>query len=231
MAGDGGAVSEPIQREGSRMSAASATTLNTLPPLPDLLDRAGFRVRGNKRADCPSCPGHSRATVAFAGEVYFCHRCKRTGNRESLARELGLLATEHDHESVARRRKEAREAARLREVADRLRKSERRVLTLCRDNLLGLVALRRNAGGRLVALHAGGAERFRGETELAWDALRFVAGHEARASASYLVAAFASERDRAVFALHPEQRGAMVERVLDDGGVRADRGRWVELVL
>ena len=211
------------------MSSAPTATLNTLPPLADLLDRAGFRVRGNKRADCPSCPEHSRATVAFTGEVYFCHRCKRTGNRESLARELGLLAI--DNESVARRRREAREAARLREVADRLRKSERRVLTLCRDNLLGLVALRRNAGARLVAIDAGAQERFFQETECAWDALRFVADHEARASASYLVAAFASERDRAVFSLHPEQRGVMVERVLENGGLRADRGRWVELVL
>src|SRR5258708_29896647 len=89
------------------------------PPLAELLAQAGFRVRTARRADCPSCTGRSRMTVAFIGEVYFCHRCKRTGSRESLARELGLLAT--DQESVIRRRIEARERARLRSVADRLR--------------------------------------------------------------------------------------------------------------
>src|SRR5260370_5211710 len=90
-----------------------------LPPLAELLAQAGFRVRTARRADCPSCTGRSRMTVAFIGEVYFCHRCKRTGSRESLARELGLLAT--DQESVIRRRIEARERARLRSVAARPR--------------------------------------------------------------------------------------------------------------
>ncbi len=178
----------------------------TLPPLPDLLARAGFRVRTATRADCPSCPGHSRMTVAFIGEVYFCHRCKRTGNRQSLARELGLLAT--DRESINRRRIEARENAKVRFVADRLRVAERRILGRARANLLSLVALRRNAGARLTALHAGAYERFPQETEFAWDALRFVADHKARASASYLVAAFAGEWDRAAFSLHPERRTA-----------------------
>lgn len=201
----------------------------TLPPLSDLLALAGFRVLTARRADCPSCPGRSRMTVAFMGEVYFCHRCKRTGNRQSLARSLGLLAT--DRESLIRRRIEARASAKLRSVARRLTVAERRILGRARANLLSLVALRRNVGARLTAFYAGARERFPQETEFAWNALRFVADHEARASASYLVAAFASERDRAAFSLHPEQRTAIVDRVLADGGLRADRGRWVGLVL
>ena len=200
-----------------------------VPLLRDLLVRAGFRVRGHKRADCPSCSGQSRATVAFTREVYFCHRCKLAGNRGSLARAMGLLAT--DRESVIRRRIEARESEKVRSVADRLTVAERRTLSCARANLLSLVALRRNARARLTALYAGAHERFRQETEFAWDALRFVADHEACASASYLVAAFASERDRAAFSLHPERRTAIVDRVLEDGGLRADRGRWVGLVL
>jgi len=201
----------------------------TLSPLSDLLALAGFRVRTARRADCPSCTGSSRMTVAFAGEVYFCHRCKRTGNRRTLARELGLLAT--DRESVIRRLAEARESAKVRSVADRLRAAERCILGRARANLLSLVALRRNAGARLMALRGGARERFPQETELAWDALRFVADHEARASASYLVAAFASERDCAAFALHPERRAALVDRVLEEGGLRADHGRWMGLNL
>jgi hypothetical protein len=83
----------------------------------------------------------------------------------------------------------------------------------------------------LSVLHAGAHERFPGESELCWQALRFVADHEARASAAYLVAGFSSEKDRALFALYPDQRAPIVDRVLEDGGLRADRGRWVELVL
>jgi hypothetical protein len=212
--------------ESSRLERAR---VSRVPPLPDLLERAGFRVRSATRADCV-CPGGSRMTIAFRGDLYFCHRCHRKGSRESLARAMGLLAT--DRESLARRRKEACESAKLRSVAGRLRATERRVLVRARANLLNLVALRRNAGARLAALHAGGApERFPGETELAWAALRFMADHELRASASYLVAAFASEKDRAIFALRPGQRMPMVNRVIDQGGLLADRGRWVELVL
>jgi hypothetical protein len=45
------------------------------------------------------------------------------------------------------------------------------------------------------------------------------------------VVAFAAEKDRAAFVLHPERRAAMVDRVLGEGGLLADRGRWLELVL
>lgn len=167
--------------------------------------------------------------MAFTGEVYFCHRCKRAGNRGSLARELGLLPT--DPESIARRRNEARKNAKLQFLAARLKAAENAVLALCRVNLQGLADLRRNAGMRLSVLHAGAHERFPGESELCWQALRFVADHETRASAAYLVAAFAGEKDRALFALNPDQRPLIVDRVLEEGGSLDDRGRWVELVL
>lgn len=210
------------------MASLIASVQDVLPPMADLLVSAGFRVRSRKRADCTSCSGHSRATVAFTGEVYFCHRCNRSGNRASLARELGLLTS--DPESVARRKREAREVARLRGVADRLRDAEKQVLARSRANLLSLVALRRSVGARLAALNAGADERLSGESEFCWESLRFVADHEARASAAWLVAAFGGEKDRALFALHPSQRVPMVEGILDDGGLWADRGRWVELV-
>ncbi len=56
-----------------------------------LLETAGFRVRGATRADCIHCAGHSKGTIAFTGEVAFCHRCKWRANTITLARELGLL--------------------------------------------------------------------------------------------------------------------------------------------
>lgn len=233
--------------------------------LPELLALAGFRVRTATRADC-TCPGHSRMTISYRGDVFYCHRCGRKGSCASLMRELGLLS--NDPQTLAQRHQEARERGRLQSVATRLRTAERRILERCRANLLCLVALRRNAGARLAALakdvcpvvpeqapaeaiwplgapmwhlncvgqhstpvKAGASERFPGETELSWDVLRFVADHELRASASYLVAAFANEKDRAIFALHPEQRASLVDRVLQEGGLYADRGYWMELVL
>lgn len=199
-----------------------------LPPLSDLLARAGFRVRSATRADCV-CPGGSRMTIAFRGDLYFCHRCHRKGSRVSLMHELGLLA--NDAESLARRRREAREAARLRAVANRLQAAEKLVLARARDNLQRLVELWRNAGARLAALHDGAPERFPEETEFAWAALQLVADHEVYAVAAYLRAAFGSEQDRAAFVLHPERRAAMVDRVLEEGGLLTDRGHWLELVL
>ncbi|MBI3483848.1 MAG: hypothetical protein HY012_01670 [Acidobacteria bacterium] len=58
--------------------------------MPDLLERAGFRLRGAKRADCAYCSGSSRGTVSFTEEVAYCHRCHWTANVVTLARQTGL---------------------------------------------------------------------------------------------------------------------------------------------
>ncbi len=61
------------------------------PPMPRLLELAGFRVWG-RRADCVRCQGRSRRTVSFTSEVAYCHRCQWTANQITLASELGLLS-------------------------------------------------------------------------------------------------------------------------------------------
>lgn len=106
-----------------------------------LLEVAGFRVRSGTRADCVHCEGHSRGTVAFTGEVAFCHRCKWTANTLTLARELGLLrgnpkAVYAFREDAKRRagiddrikRFEVWREARIREVSDRYRSLSRSAL-------------------------------------------------------------------------------------------------------
>jgi hypothetical protein len=75
--------------------------------MPQLLERAGFRVAG-KRADCGKCAGGSRRTVSFTHEVAHCHRCQWSGNRITLARELGLLSDPRTRQSL-RREQEQRE--------------------------------------------------------------------------------------------------------------------------
>ena len=66
-----------------------------------LLEQAGFRIRGNSRADCIHCSGSSRGTVAFTPEVAFCHRCHWSANTIVLARSLGLS----NHPSAEARRR------------------------------------------------------------------------------------------------------------------------------
>jgi hypothetical protein len=58
-----------------------------------LLEQAGFVMRGATRADCIHCQGHTWGTVAFTSEVAFCHRCKWRANVVTLARETGLLSS------------------------------------------------------------------------------------------------------------------------------------------
>jgi hypothetical protein len=76
------------------------------PPLSELLERAGFRVRG-RRADCIHCDVHSRLTVAFNDEVYYCHRCGRAGNARTLARNLGIALPPETHEAREKRQRAA----------------------------------------------------------------------------------------------------------------------------
>jgi len=73
-------------------------------PLSGLLERAGFHVRG-RRADCIHCEGRSRLTVAFDDEVYYCHRCKLTGNVRTLARGLGMQPAPYTREQREKRQR------------------------------------------------------------------------------------------------------------------------------
>jgi hypothetical protein len=75
----------------------------------ELLERAGFRVRG-RRADCKYCnaEGRGRGTVAFTADVAYCHRCKWTANSRTLSRALGfpVAAEERKHRDLRRSEKQ-----------------------------------------------------------------------------------------------------------------------------
>jgi len=73
-----------------------------------LLERAGFEVRGT-RANCPYCEGSSRLTVRIGpGEVFYCHRCKHSGNTRTLARQLRIAMRPESPEVLERRALEKR---------------------------------------------------------------------------------------------------------------------------
>ena len=81
-----------VSPRGSGEMAADARAVTApVPPMPELLERTGFRLLSTTRADCARRLGRSRGTVAFTDEVTFCHGCKWSANTLTLARELGLL--------------------------------------------------------------------------------------------------------------------------------------------
>ena len=81
---------------------ASAREVANLVPMAALLVRAGFRLRSATRADCARCTGRSQGTVAFTGEVAFCHRCKWRASTVTLAGELGLLGSDPETRAALR---------------------------------------------------------------------------------------------------------------------------------
>jgi len=104
-----GAATRHVGRDPDRPAPESRTVIPET-AFADLLERAGFQVRG-RRAGCPYCEGHSRLTVSFTDEVFYCHRCHRSGNGRTLARELGLPLAPETHE----RREQREQAARFSE--------------------------------------------------------------------------------------------------------------------
>ncbi len=92
-----------------KLKAAGEIPAKYLQPatsLIDLLERAGFHIRG-RRADCIHCEGHARLTVSFSDEVAFCHRCKWTANVRILSRELGIAVKPETQEQRERRKRRA----------------------------------------------------------------------------------------------------------------------------
>jgi hypothetical protein len=126
----------------------------------DLLERAGFRLRGRNRADCIHCSGSAIATVALTGNVAYCHRCKWTANTIMLAKELGLLST--DPESRRQRRAEAREIAKHRATIRRFE--------VWRTACIKFYSAKLRRLGRQAALATQVLNKYP-DTEPAWDAL------------------------------------------------------------
>ena len=220
-----------------------------LVPMHRLLDELGFSVNmRRKRCQCVLHRGSNPTSFAWTEEGFWhCHSCGRGGDKISLVRErlgygyretLSFLASlagielprfdsaAFQREVSLRRRRERR----LTQAARTLAVLQSAVLFRCRDELQGLERLRRNAGKRLAELNRGARERFRGEHEIAWEALRFVADHEASAAAAYYIAAFGSQVDQASFALRPAERERMIQSTLERGFVEDESEHRVEVL-
>ena len=128
--------------------------------MPELLERAGFQLRGKNRADCVHCAGSSHATVAFTDEVAYCHRCAWKANTVTLAKELGLLATDPD--SRRQRRQEVRKVAEYRRVIERFE--------VWRNSLIRKYSAELRQLGRSAVIATDVLKRYP-DCEPAWDAL------------------------------------------------------------
>jgi len=129
-----------------------------------LLERAGFEVRGT-RANCPYCEGSSKLTVRIGpGPVFFCHRCKRSGNTRTLARQLRIAIQPESREVLERRALENR--------FDQWRDKRQKILA------------KRFYSLSLRAQWAKAALSFYPEWELAWDTLSAFYHREAELSAA-----------------------------------------------
>ncbi len=84
-------------------------------PLTALLEQAGAKLHGNKRADCPECDG--RRTVSYADEVFYCHKCGWSGNAVMLARALNVELPRLSNEALSRQRIIRRESERVQRFA------------------------------------------------------------------------------------------------------------------
>ena len=85
--------------------------------LTDLLTRAGARIRGRNRADCPRCKRQRAVSFDESKAVFHCHGagCNFSGGSGTLARELGLgrrLSPAEYREAIDNRQRADR-AARL----------------------------------------------------------------------------------------------------------------------
>jgi hypothetical protein len=152
---------------------------SAIPTMPELLDRAGFKIRGPKRATCVHCSGRDRTTVAYTDEVAYCHRCGWRANKITLARGLGLLS--NDPATRARLHRERVERER--------REAKSRPFEAWRGNCQRMLTDRFRRLGQKAELARQVLARFP-ECEPAWEALaRFYHG-EAELSAALELLSF-----------------------------------------
>lgn len=139
-----------------------------------LLEQAGFRLRGERRADCAHCQGASQGTVSFTDEVAFCHRCQWRANRLTLARDLGVLRA--NRRDLSELQYQARHWARLDNEIKRFESWRQAHIREVSDSFLTL--------SRLAARASEVLTTFR-DCEPAWDALARFYHSEMRLSATF----------------------------------------------
>jgi hypothetical protein len=194
------------------------STVGTEYSVVELLERAGAKLVGRNRADCPQCQG--KRTVAYRGEVFFCHhaRCDFKGNVRTLARSLGLLQpmTPEQAREFRAVREESRQAAAC--VLGRIR--ERR-FQLC-EAYRSLLCIRDGTTRRL---------KLKPEDDLAWKGLQYFYRECPAVAAELAFLQHGPVADRVAFLEATEvERREKLARILRAGGFTDQEGKWVEVL-
>ncbi|HEY4739910.1 MAG TPA: CHC2 zinc finger domain-containing protein [Candidatus Acidoferrales bacterium] len=217
-------------------------------PMVEMLRVLGFQVNERTRRGACILHGGSNPT-AFSWQEdgrWHCFSCGAGGDRIALVRtvrqcgfresvqfladlagiEYRVNQISHDEIARARHEREAELAtARLLVVA------ENDALREARENLWALNDVRRMVSARLDDIRNGACERWPGEWEFGWHVLQSIADQIPRADTAYCITSFAAPDERARFALHAEQRDAMVQGAFERGYVANAKGYRFEVNL
>jgi hypothetical protein len=225
-----------------------AKEIAALVSMPRLLRELGFPVNErSRRSECVLHGGKNPTAFSWTEDgEWFCFTRCGGGDRISLvmaARRcdfkaaisfLAALAGVSTYETPesraeiarARRERKRREIERANATA-----AERVEMLRARAEVLSLERLRRNASNRLTELTGWNFERFAGEAEMAWQALALVSSQMPRAAAAYTTIAFGHPDLKAAFVQHPEQRSAMIDAALQEGGTRNEKNHFIGFVV
>lgn len=187
-------------------------------PIAELLTRAGARIRGRGRADCPRCKRWRTVSFDESKGVYHCHgaACDFSGGAGTLARELGLARrlTRAEYRELCENRDLAESAAR-----GLYRRVQTRRFELS-EHLRGLDALESKA-------HQAGPDH-----PATWGALALVYQQRPGLLAELAILENAGPADLVRFAsAEPELRERVIDGVLTRGGLGDPQGRFVELAI
>lgn len=225
----------------ARTAKSSPREIAGLVEMPVLLHELGFGANERtRRAPCILHTGSNSTAFSWRDDGrWHCFSCERSGDKIALVRAVkscsfreaveflaSLAGVEYSPSRLSARESQRAMVTRAKtdHAARALADAEFSAWREARDNLHRLLALRRNAAARLLAIAGGAPLRFPGEVQVAWEVLKTVADGIARADTAYCLVSFAAPIERYAFVLHPERRDEMVEAALERGYVADEKG-------
>ena len=239
------AESKPSHRPRPSPRRLSPAEISALAPMADILQELGFHVNARThRAPCVLHGGRNPSAFSWteSGE-WFCHNCGFGGDRFELVKRVkncgfrdalaflahlsGVELSSHRPTSqqwAERRRKEERAEY----DTEKLRLIEGHLRARYREEIHKLEQLKQKASRILKeAPEHGGSNVF---AEWAWDAVELATKWLPRLLAGYSILCFAGAKERATFALYPEQAEQITGETLQRAYVTDDPGRMVEVL-
>ena len=213
--------------------------------MPELLHTLGFDVNERTyRCACLICGSTNRSCLSWTPDgKWHCFRCGRGGDKftlieavrncgfkESLHFLAGLAGVEisHHRPRFAQLHEHRQNQARLDVATEKLRLLEAHLRARYREEILDLEQIKDLASGILKAKHEAG--KCDDVSECAWKAIALVNNWLPRVAAGYTILSFANAKERARFALHPEQAEEIIDQTIHRGFVMDDKVRFCEVL-